>query len=296
MKLLITGASGLLGAKLSELAIRERHEVYSAYYQHKPLYGTPIHLDISDNDSVERTFKKIAPEGVVHAAALTDVDKCETQKELAWSTNVEGTRNIAESCRDHNAFLIYISTDYVFDGEKGMYKEIDKPSPINNYGLTKLKAEEIVKNLAEDYCIARGSVIYGAIRATGKTNFALWLIQKLKAKEKVRIVTDQWNSPTLNTNLAAMILEVLEQKLKGTFHLAGSTRLSRFEFAGLLVKTFSLDARLLASATTKEMSWLAKRPQDSSMNVDKALQTLKNKPLEISDALRKMKREMRTER
>ena len=153
-----------------------------------------------------------------------------------------------------------------------------------------------MKNLAEDYCIARGSVIYGAIRATGKTNFALWLIQKLKAKEKVRIVADQWNSPTLNTNLAEMILEVLERKLIGTFHLSGSSRLSRYEFANLLAKTFSLDAKLLMSAATKEMSWLAKRPKDSSVNVDKALQTLRHKPLEISDALRKMKREMRTER
>ncbi len=296
MRLLITGASGLLGTKLSELAVKEGHEVYSAYYQHKPLYGVPIRLDISDSNSVEKAFMRIMPESVVHAAALTDVDKCETLKELAWSTNVEGTRNIAESCRNLNAFLIFISTDYVFDGERGVYKETDKPSPINNYGLTKLKAEQIVKNSTEDYCIARGSVIYGAIRSTGKANFALWLIEKLNAKEKVGIVTDQWNSPTLNTNLAAMILEVLERRLTGTFHLAGFSRLSRYEFANHLARTFGLNAKLLRSATTREMLWLAKRPKDSSLNVDRAVQTLRNKPLEIGEALAKMKREMTTER
>ncbi|MCK4424743.1 dTDP-4-dehydrorhamnose reductase, partial [Candidatus Bathyarchaeota archaeon] len=240
---------------------------------------------------VEKIFQKINPEAVVHAAALTNVDKCETQKELAWKINVEGTENIAESCKKHQSFLIHISTDYVFDGEKGMYKETDKPSPINHYGLTKLKGEEHVKNLLDDYCIARASVIYGSIPATGKINFALWLLNKLKRKEKVKIVTDQWNSPTLNTNLANMILEVLERKLTGIFHLAGATRISRHEFARLLAENFILDENFITPVSSEEIKWIAKRPKDSSLNVNKAYQALKNKPLKIHEALEKMKRD-----
>jgi dTDP-4-dehydrorhamnose reductase len=292
LKLLITGASGLLGSKLCELAIRKKHRVYAAYNQHTPLHGKPIRFDISNKGAVEKMFDKTKPEAVVHSAALTNVDKCETEKELAWKINVEGTENIAKSCRKHHAFLVYISTDYVFNGEKGMYKETDKPAPINNYGLTKFKGEESIKELTQEYCIVRSSVIYGSIPATGKINFALWLCDKLKRREKTKIVTDQWNSPTLNTNLANMALEVLERKLTGTFHLAGATRLSRHEFAKHLAETFDLDTNLIAPVSSKEIPWTAKRPKDSSLNVEKAQETLKNKPLKVKQALEKMKKEV----
>jgi len=292
LRILVTGASGLLGSKLCKLAVRKNYEIYSAYSQHKPLYGAPVQFDISDKDAAEKIFKKVKPEAVVHTAALTNVDKCELEKERAWKINVEATENIAESCEKFHAFLVYISTDYVFDGEKGMYKENHKPNPVNYYGLTKLKGEESIKNLTDECCIARPSVIYGTIPAAGKTNFALWLLDKLERKEKVKIVTDQWNSPTLNTNLANMILEVSERKLTGTFHLAGATRLSRFEFAKLLAKTFSLNTNFITPASSREISWIAKRPQDSSLNINKAYQTLKNKPLKIQEALEKMKKEI----
>jgi dTDP-4-dehydrorhamnose reductase len=292
MKLLVTGASGLLGSKLCNLAVRKKHQVYSVYDQHRPLLGTPIRVNISDKTAVEETFKHIKPVAAVHAAALTDVDKCELEKDLAWKINVEGTRNIAESCKKHHVFLIYVSTDYVFNGEKGMYREDDKPAPINYYGLTKLEGEESVKDLANEYCIARTSATYGSIPATGKVNFALWLLDKLRRKEEVKIVTDQWNSPTLNTNLAAMLLEVLERKLTGTLHVAGATRLNRYEFAELLAQGFSLDTSLITPVSSSEISWIAHRPRDSSISVEKASQTLKNRPLEIEEALEKMKKEM----
>jgi len=293
VRLLVTGASGLLGSKLCELATIKNYEVYSAYSQHEPLYGLRIQVDVSNRGDVEKIFEKVNPEAVVHAAALTNVDRCESEKELAWKINVEGTINIAESCKKHRAFLVYISTDYVFDGEKGMYKEDDKPAPINYYGLTKLKGEESVENLTDQHCVARSSVIYGSIPATGKVNFALWLLDKLERKEEVKIVTDQWNSPTLNTNLANMILEVLERKLNGIFNLAGATRLNRYKFAKFLAENFNLDTNLISPASSKEIPWTAKRPRDSSLDVDRANQTLKNRPLKILDALKKMKKEIR---
>lgn len=142
----------------------------------------------------------------------------------------------------------------------------------------------------DNYCIARGSVIYGSTPATGKTNFASWLLDKLK-KEQAKIITDQWNSPTLNANMAEMIIETLEKRTNGTFHLAGATRLSRYEFAEHIAKTFNLDPKYITPVTSEHIKWVAKRPRDSSLNVNKAEKTLTNKPLRIHEALEKMKKE-----
>jgi dTDP-4-dehydrorhamnose reductase len=234
----------------------------------------------------------VNPEVVVHAAALTDVDKCEINRDLAWRINVEGTRNIVEAGKKSRAFLVYMSTDYVFNGETGRYKETDKPDPINFYGVTKLKAEELVKEMTDKYCIARASVIYGSTPAAGKVNFALWLLKKLKSKEQVKVVTDQWNSPTLNTNLAEMILEIIENKIAGAFHLSGATRINRYDFAKLLAQAFSLDGNLIESVSSAEFSWIAKRPRDSSLDTAKAQQTLKSKPFQVSEAVERLKQEL----
>ena len=223
---------------------------------------------------------------------MTDVDKCELNREIAWKINVEGTLNVAQAAKANNAFLLYISTDYVFDGEKGCYKETDQPSPINYYAYTKLKAEEQVKDITNEYCIARPSVIYGATPAAGKVNFALWLLNKLKNKEKANVFVDQWNSPTLNTSLAEMTLEIVERKLTGIYHLSGASRISRYDFALLLAKTFNLDASLLAPTAMKDFSFPAKRPKDSSLDTTKAEQKLKNKPLKVDDALSRLKSEL----
>ena len=144
MRLLITGASGLYGSKLAQLAMDRRHQVFSSDIQNQAAHGTPVQLDVTNSAQVDAAFKISNPEVVVHAAALTDVDKCEQNRELAWKVNVEGTENIAQAAKASNAFLLYISTDYVFDGEKGNYVETDLPSPISYYGYTKLKAEETV--------------------------------------------------------------------------------------------------------------------------------------------------------
>lgn len=291
MKLFITGASGLLGTKLCQIALRKNHEVYAAYSQHKPLYGTPIELNIFDPKAERQALDKTKPEAVVHAAALTDVDRCELEKELAWKTNVEATTNLARLCKENGVFLLYVSTDYVFDGEKGMYRETDKPAPINHYGLTKLKGEEAVQAL-DNYCIARGSVIYGSTPATGKVNFALWLLDKLRKKEEVKIIIDQWNSPTLNVSMAEMIIETLEKRTTGTFNLAGATRLSRYEFAQHFAETFNLDPKYITPVQSKQIKWVARRPRDSSLNVEKAEHELTNKPLGIHEALKEMKEEI----
>jgi dTDP-4-dehydrorhamnose reductase len=199
LKLLITGASGLYGSKLAQLALSRSIEVYSSDIQKSSVYGNFVELDISKKEQVNAAFKSTKPDVVVHAATLTDVDKCELNKELAWRVNVDGTKNITDASKEAGAFLIYISTDYVFSGEKGSYVESDSPDPINYYGLTKLEAETaVMQTMPEsDFFIGRPSVIYGSTPAAGKVNFALWLIETLQKGGRVRIVTDQWNTPRL---------------------------------------------------------------------------------------------------
>jgi len=292
MNILITGGSGLLGSKIATIALQRGFETHSCYYKHDAFYGIPLELDITNKNAVQKAFEKIEPEVVIHAAALTNVDKCEEDVDLARKVNIDGTRNIVESSRCHNSFLVHVSTDYVFSGEQGMYEETDKPNPINHYGLTKLEAEKTVTASNIDWCIARPSVIYGSTPAAGKMNFILWILNKLRKKEPIKIITEQWVSPTLNTSLAEMILEIIEMKLTGIYHLAGATPISRYELATLVAETFQLDKALVFSANSKEMNWLAKRPINSSLNVEKASNTLSNKPLEIKEALNKLKEEM----
>ncbi|AEA46570.1 dTDP-4-dehydrorhamnose reductase [Archaeoglobus veneficus] len=288
MRIFITGGSGLLGHRIAEIALEKGYEVYSGYCHNHPSAGKPVKIDLSNPVSIFETIKDAKPDVIMHTAALTNVDKCEKEKELAFRINVEGTKAIAEAVRKLNSFLIYVSTDYVFDGRKGMYREEDETNPVNYYGHTKLLGEQYCK----DFCIARTCVIYGAKPASGKVNFVLWLIDKLRNGEKVRIVTDQYITPTLNTNLAKMMLEIAEKGLKGVFHLAGATRVSRFEFAETLADVFGLDKTLITPSKMEEINWVAVRPKDSSLDTSKAVKLLDEKPYALEKALKVLKEEM----
>jgi dTDP-4-dehydrorhamnose reductase len=285
MRILLTGSSGLLGSAIAELAIRGSHELYSAYNQHQPRSGIPLKLDLTDLSAIGRAVRKIRPDAIVHAAALTDVDRCERERDLALRVNYEATSALASAARESGAFLVYVSTDYVFNGERGLYSESDEPDPVNFYGYTKLRGEESVEELAGDYCIARASVIYGAAPASGKANFALWLIERLRRGEGARVLVDQYASPTLNSGLARMILEAAERGLGGIYHMAGADRVSRYEFAAGLCKALGLDASLLEPARMEDMGWAARRPRDSSLDVSKAAGALRAKPLRLIEAL-----------
>ena len=250
-----------------------------------------MQIDIQNSVQLAKSLREIKPEVIVHAAALTDVDVCEKTMELALAVNYEATRVIAQVARELEAFLVYISTDYVFDGEKGMYSETAEPNPVNFYGLTKLKGEQAVEEQLSDYLIARSSVIYGSTPASGKANFALWLLDNLQKNQPLRILTDQYVSPTLNTNLADMILDAVHKRTKGIFHLAGANRVSRYEFAESLCTVWGLDGSLLQRASMQDMKWLARRPRDSSLDVSKAVDTLNVKPLTVGESLKALKGE-----
>jgi len=291
LKLLITGASGLLGHKVAQLALKQKHEVYSIYKDHPINLGTPIKLDLNNLNEIARVIIKLKPHAIIHTAAYTNVDGCEINKDIAWKVNAEATKHIAIASTNMNAHLTYVSTDYVFDGEKGLYSEEDEPNPESYYGYTKLKGEELTKEHSQEWCITRTSVIYGWGQ-TQKLNFATWIINNLKQQKEVKILTDQYVSPTLNSNLAEMLLEIVSRRITGIFHTAGATRASRHEFALKLAQIFELNTNLIKPAKMNELPWKAKRPKDSSLNVSKASALLNAKPLKLNEALKRMKRRL----
>lgn len=282
----MTGGSGLMGSKVAEIGLKKGYQVFTGYAHHLPEQGTAVKLDLMDSSSLVEAIKSSRPEAIIHTAALTDVDLCETNKEQAHRMNVLGTKTLAEAAREVGAFIVYTSTDYVFDGSRGMYKEEDAPDPVNYYGVSKL--------LGEPYCdaVARTCVIYGSRPASGKVNFALWILERLGKGDSVKVVTDQYITPTLNTNLAMMVLELARRKLVGVHHLAGATRISRYDFAVELAKAFGLDENLIIRSKMSEMRWAARRPADSSLDTSKAFRCLEAKPWSIEEALRTLKNEI----
>ncbi len=289
MKIFITGGSGLAGSRMAEMAVARGDEVFSGYAHNPPSWGREVRFDLLDANGIRDIIERMRPDVIVHSAALTDVDRCEREKELAYKMNVEGTRAIAEGARRAGSHLVYISTDYVFDGQRGLYREDDDTNPVSYYGSTKLLGEEFCLDRG---CVARTCVIYGSRPASGKVNFALWLLNNLKSGKEARVVTDQFITPTLNSSLAAMVLEAADRHLSGIYHLSGATRVSRYDFARRLARVFDLDSSLILPSRLSELNWLAKRPMDSSLDTGKARGKLMNMPLSLDDSLQVLKKEI----
>jgi len=290
--LLVTGGTGLIGREVSIWAVKAGHELYSAYQVTRPEFGTPIELEMTDSSSVESCFRRARPDVVIHLAALTDVDKCETGRDLALKMNAKAVEVMAKEAKRYAAHMVYVSTDYVFDGEKGMYREEDKPNPVDFYGESKLKGEEAVKDHADNWCIARTSTPFGL--HPKKKTFPVLVAERLSSGQEMQVVEDQYTSPTYTENLAKMLTEVSEKRTPGMIHLSGATRVSRMGLAVLLAGRLGLDTRLLKPVKMHQMRWVAKRPRDSSLNVDRANVILKAKPLPIESALDEFVATLRT--
>jgi len=286
-RILVTGAGGLLGSRLTDILSR-KYEVVPTHNT-QPTQARSVKMDISDRDVVFRTVSQISPAIVVHAGAATNVDRCETDRDWAWRVNVEGTRNVAEGCTRIGAKLIYVSTDYVFDGERGFYREGDKPKPVNNYGLTKLRGEEYVEEICGDHVIARTSVLYGWHPI--KLNFATRVIDMLRNGREINVVSDHYNSPTFADVLADIILRLIEKDLKGVYHTSGSERMDRYSFALKIAETFGLDETLVKPVKMDDLkAWVARRPRDSSLCVEKAEGELQIDLPDVDESLNRMKR------
>lgn len=285
-RILVTGASGLLGSKIVEQA-RRLYEVIPTYGA-KTSFPNSVKMDITQKSDVQQVFSHLKPNIVIHTAAETNVDECEVSKEHAWRVNAKGTKNIADMSEMVSAKTIYVSTDYVFDGEKGLYTEEDAPNPINYYGLTKLEGEKYIVETCKDYVIVRTSVLYGW--HPSKPNFVKWVITSLEGNRRISVANDHYNSPTLADNLAEAVLEIIEKDLKGLYHTAGSERIDRYEFAIEVARNFLLDSSLIQPVKMDDLNaWVAKRPRDSSLCIDKIQKSIRTKLLSVKDALRRIK-------
>jgi len=245
-------------------------------------------IDITRRERILESIVTVAPNVVVHTAAETNVDRCETQRDVARRINVEGTANIAQACVRVRAKLIFVSTDYIFDGDKGNYAETDEPNPINFYGLTKLEAERIAASISSDFLMLRTSVLYGWHPT--KLNFATWILKGLRERQTMKVVNDHINSPTFAGNLADAIHRAIELRSQGTLHIAGSQRISRFDFARRIAIQFDLDESLLLPVKMKDLDWIARRPRDSSLNIGKAERELSMELFGVGRGLEQMAR------
>ena len=252
MKVLVTGAEGMLGQDLCPILENEGYEVVE----------TNINtLDITDELAVMRVLTEESPDFVIHCAAYTNVDKAEEDLENAAKVNAKGTENLAKACAKLNITILYISTDYVFGGTKTEpYTPDDKPNPINNYGLTKFQGEEAIRKYCSKYYIARTSWLYGH---HGR-NFVETMIS-LKDKEVLKVVDDQRGCPTWTVELSNGIVKLLAGTDYGTYHVCGSGETTWYGFAKEIFTQLGLDVNL-QSCTTAEFPRPAKRPAYSVMD------------------------------
>jgi len=283
MKFMVTGSAGLIGSQLVKDLLQENHTVYSCYHNKKPLHGIPVQLNLTDNSQIIEILQKIKPEKIIHLAAMTNVDLCETEKELATQINTKSTETLAQQAAKLKAFFIYVSTDYVFDGIKKMKKENDFQNPLGFYGKSKLEGELVLNKLASSWCIARTSTPFGVHHT--KKSFPLWIKENLEAKKEIPVLVDQLTSPTYVPNLSKMLIEIATRKITGIIHVSGATRISRYALAELIAEKLNLDKKLLIPTKIDTMNWKAQRPKDSSLDVSFANEILNEKPQKIEQSL-----------
>jgi dTDP-4-dehydrorhamnose reductase len=249
--------------------------------------------DLGDGRSVEGAILGFRAEAVLHAGAATDVDGCERDPLLAWRVNVGGTEQVARACRALGARLLAVSTDYVFDGEAGPYGEEDRPNARGVYARSKLCGEEAALLLAPDCAVARVAVVYSG-RPGAKSTFATQVVEKLSRGEPVKAFFDQFVSPTLAANGAAMCLELLlETSYRGVIHTSGVTVLDRVDFAKRVARRFGLSGEIIP-VRTADVKLPAPRPLKGGLRVERAASLLRHKPLGIDEALDRFHLEWRS--
>ncbi len=283
MKFLVTGSAGLVGSQVVKDLTKSTDQTYSCYHKSKPEFGIPTPMDLGNFDDITRITQKIKPDVIIHLAAITNVDLCEKEKEFALKINAKATEVLSKEAARQRAFFVYVSTDYVFDGKMGMKRENDIPNPVDYYGESKLAGEKAIMQSASSWCIARTSTPFGL--HPQKKSFPVWVAENLHANKEINVVADQFTSPTYVPNLSRMIIEIATRQIVGVIHLAGATRISRYEMAQQVSDKLNLDKKLLKSSTIDKMNWIAKRPKDSSLDVSFATSILKERPLSIDESL-----------
>ncbi|MEW6618563.1 MAG: NAD(P)-dependent oxidoreductase [bacterium] len=284
---LITGANGKLGNYFLKRFFSSGYEIsgIDKIWENIPPELKVKTVDILDNSLLWKIVLEIKPDFIIHCAAIKDVFYCEEHPEDTWLVNVVGTQNIVEICEELGIKLIFISSDYVFDGEKGWYAEEDIPNPQTCYGQSKLKGEEIIKEKLSDYVICRTGGIFGY-----NDDFIDWVKEKLVQRKEVNAYSNIFNTPTYLPSLTEMIEEIMQRNIEGTFHLAGRERINRFGFALKIAKEFNLDLNLVKEERYEDKIDKGLRPRDLSLCSLKAQKVLKTKFLSIDETLRHIRR------
>jgi dTDP-4-dehydrorhamnose reductase len=293
-KILITGANGLLGQHLIKLLLQEGYLVVAAGRGPSRLpfakgenfvYYT---ADITDEPEWHAIINHEKPDVIVHTAAVTQVDECELHQEKCEKVNVQGTAQLLVQAESAGSHFIYLSTDFVFDGEQGFYREDDPQNPVNWYGFTKVQAESMVEISDIPWTIVRTCLVYGNTMAGTRSNIISWIKENLANGRQIKLVTDQWRTPTFVEDLAKGILLIIRQKATGVFHLSGKDRLSPYEIGLRTAAYFSLDASLIEQVNTSTFRQPAKRPPKTGFDISKAVKELGYDPLGFEEGLKKM--------
>lgn len=294
-RILVTGASGLVGSRLA-VFLREAHEVHGTYHAHRPdfLHHDPERLyrvDVRDLDAFAALLAAVAPEVVVHCAAWTNVDACEGDPAQAFAANVRPVELLASWSRARGARAVQLSTDYVFDGTRPPY-EIDAPAnPLCVYSKSKADAEAAIRQ-APGSLIVRSTVIFGADYGHLKRNFATWLIGELRAGRRVRVVNDQWSTPTIAENIAQFVGRALDRAVTGVVHAAVGECMPRDEFARRIAARFELDASLIEPVATEAIGQAARRPKRPCLSMRRSEELLGAKAWTFASSLDLLHRQL----
>ena len=284
-RILIIGSNGMLGQSVVSLLNKsEKYELLLGSLEESSVDENLSYkkINIGNKKEVKKLLLDFYPDYVVNLAAFTNVDKCESDKELCWNANVNALEYLAKYCVPTNSQLIHISSDYIFDGQNGPYSENDLPNPISYYGRSKLAGENVIKRFNIPSTIIRTNVLFGATKY-GRPDFVKWVADSLKNSKNIRIVTDQYNNPTFIDDLAIMINSIIDESKTGLYHVGGSELLNRFEFTKRIADYFKLNFELVTPILTKELNQPAPRPLKSGLINLKAETELNYKPKPINE-------------
>lgn len=282
-RILITGSNGLLGQKLVELLVQKPDvEVIATARGANRLPFTDGYeyqsMDITNQAEVKAVIAQTRPHAIVHTAAMTNVDQCEAEKADCWLQNVTAVENIVQACAAHDVFLLHLSTDFIFDGVAGPYTETALPNPISFYGWSKYAAEKAVTSASIRWSIARTVLVYGIAHDMSRSNIILWVKNSLENHKNIKVVTDQWRTPTLAEDLAVGCFLIVDQAAQGVFNISGSDFLTPYDMAVKTAAYFDLDQSFIAQADSTSFSQPARRPPRTGFDLTKARQVLNYQP------------------
>ena len=294
MKVLLTGANGLLGRHLVKKLAEKGYEVIATAKGESKINSIGngkvkfLSLDITDGAAVNKLMNEVKPDVLLHTAAMTQVDECELNKIDCWNTNVTATRFLIDSAKETKSRIIFISTDFVFDGLHGPYKEEDEPNPVNYYGSTKLAAEKAVIQSGLDWAIVRTVLVVGNTEDGQRQNILTWVKEKLEKGETIKVVDDQVRTPTYVEDLADGIILILEKKSKGIFHIAGKDTLTPYQIAWQTAEFLKLNSKLIEKSDASNFTQAALRPPTTGFKIDKAKKELSYQPHSFNEILKEV--------